>query len=400
MSANQKKGVLVFGIGIVIVLASVCLPLGKGILDGENRIERNDFGEGEIAVHLTASGKEGMAEIEYSVAERIYSDEEVNQMLPEFTDALEVAVLGQNKSPDAVSEDMNFLAELEGYPFYVTWTTDSSSLIGSQGNIKESITEPVQVLLTAEIEYGDKLYEHSFPIVLVPKEMTSMEAWVKAVEESLNSAHEKSLQETYFTLPEEVDGNVVTWSEKKENMGLKLGLLCSAVGILFFFSDSIQRKEEVKKRLEEIRNEYPEFAIKCSMLIGAGMTMRQTMEKIARAYLNNRDKRKPLYEEVVIGLRELESGLPERQVYENFGRRCGIRETEKFGNLMSRNLRKGSEGLKSALQEEAEQAMEKHKEEIRKRGETAGTKLLFPMLILLLIVMVIIMIPAFSTFSI
>ena len=44
--------------------------------------------------------------------------------------------------------------------------------------------------------------------------------------------------------------------------------------------------------------------------------------------------------------------------------------------------------------------MEMHKETVKKQGETAGTKLLFPMLILLLIVMVIIMVPAFSTFNI
>ena len=104
--------------------------------------------------------------------------------------------------------------------------------------------------------------------------------------------------------------------------------------------------------------------------------------------------------EVLIGVRELENGVAQREVYEHFGRRCGIRETQKFGNLMSRNLRKGSEGLKGALREEAAEAMELHKEQIKKQGETAGTKLLFPMLILLLIVMVIIMVPAFGTFSI
>ena len=140
--------------------------------------------------------------------------------------------------------------------------------------------------------------------------------------------------------------------------------------------------------------------MKCAMLIGSGMTLRQAFERIAKSYISSKNYTKALYEEVLIGVRELQSGVSERLVYEGFGRRCGIRETERFGNLMSRNLRKGSEGLKDALREEAIEAMEMHKETIRRQGETAGTKLLFPMLILLLIVMVMIMVPAFSTFSI
>ena len=159
-------------------------------------------------------------------------------------------------------------------------------------------------------------------------------------------------------------------------------------------------KASARERAEEIRKEYPEFVLKCSMLIGAGMTIRQAFERLARSYQQGLVKKKALYEELIIGVRELGNGVPERLVYENFGKRCGIRETEKFGHIMSRNLKKGSDGLKKALREEAQEAMEMQKESVKKQGETAGTKLLFPMLILLLIVMVIIMIPAFSTFNI
>ena len=399
MNTNRKKGIVVMGISILVVLVSLVLPVGKGLIDNGNRIARNEFGEGEINVALTAKGEEEI-ELTYSVSERRFSGEEAERMLPDFLTQLEQLVLGTNVSPDAVCMNLNFAEEVDGYPFYVEWSTDHPELIGSKGNIKESIKEPVEVIVTAKIEYLENNYEHSFPVVLVEKPLAEEEAWLLALENSLEQAHTNTLEAEYFILPEKVEGVPVKWSEKKEYPGVKVGVLGIMIGILFFFSDEIQRREDRKKRLERIQKDYPEFAIKCSMMIGAGMTMRQTFEKLGRVYLGHSEQKKPLYEEVVIGLRELESGMPERQVYESFGRRCGIRETERFGSLMSRNLRKGSEGLKGALRDEAEQAMERHKEEIRKQGETAGTKLLFPMLILLLIVMVIIMIPAFSTFSI
>jgi len=71
----------------------------------------------------------------------------------------------------------------------------------------------------------------------------------------------------------------------------------------------------------------------------------------------------------------------------------------KFGTLLASNLRKGQEGLSALLREEASIAMAQRREIIRKKGETAGTKLLFPMLLLLLIVFVVIMVPAFSSFT-
>ena len=241
---------------------------------------------------------------------------------------------------------------------------------------------------------------HSFPIVLVPPVLTAKEEETNKLKESLKAADMQSKTESYITLPSVINGDKVQWSKKRENKGIKIAGICVAIAILLFSSEAIEKKESSKKRLAEIKEDYPEFALKCSMLIGAGMTMRQTFEKIAKSYVANSMHKRALYEEITVGLRELESGVPERQVYERFGRRCGIRETEKFGNLMSRNLRKGSEGLKNALRQEAREAMDMHKEQIRRKGETAGTKLLFPMLILLLIVMVIIMVPAFSTFNI
>lgn len=400
MSANRKKGMLVLVVGLFIMVLSVILPGGKENMKENDLLERKEFGEGETRVSLIAVSEHGETLIDYSVAERKFTEAEIEEMLPKFLEELVFVAIGENTSPEQIHMSLNLVEEVEGYPFYISWSSDRSDLVGAEGNIKEEIKSDTPVILTAELEYEEWIYEHSFPVVLVPQKYTPIEEWTRMLEDALIGADAKSSYGEYMTLPTDVSGTSVKWKEKTENRGIQIGGFCIAIAILFFFSDSVEEKEKAKKRLRQIRKSYPEFVLKCAMLIGAGMTTRQTFERLGRAYYNNSKQTNLLYEEVLIGMREMENGVAERQVYENFGRRCGIRETEKLGNMLSRNLRKGSDGLKSALREEAKEAMEMQKEQIRKQGETAGTKLLFPMLILLLIVMVIIMVPAFSTFSI
>lgn len=400
MSKNRKKGIVILLLGILIMVLSLLLPRGSSDFAENCRLERNEFGEGEKQVSLVAVAGHEETIIEYNVAERKFTEGEIQTMLPEFKEKLENAVLGENESPDKIQFSLLLMEELEGYPFYITWSSERSDLIGSRGNLKEEIVEPVPVMLTAEFEYEEWIFEHSFLVVLVPREYSLLEEWVHQLEDALVRADKESESQTYMNLPQTIGGTSVKWSEKRENKGLKIGGFCVVAAMFFFYADSAEKKEREKKRLQEIRKDYPEFVMKCAMLVGAGMTPRQAFERLGKVYRENGFVKNPLYEEVLVTNRELDNRIAERRVYESFGRRCGIREAEKLGSMLSRNLTKGTEGLKNALREEAKEAMEMEKERIRKQGETAGTKLLFPMLILLLIVMVIIMIPAFSTFSI
>lgn len=58
---------------------------------------------------------------------------------------------------------------------------------------------------------------------------------------------------------------------------------------------------------------------------------------------------------------------------------------------------KGAEGMLAILETEAMDSLERRKEHALQLGEKAGTRLLFPMMLMLLIVMGIIMVPAFMT---
>ncbi len=101
------------------------------------------------------------------------------------------------------------------------------------------------------------------------------------------------------------------------------------------------------------------------------------------------------YEEMIYTFREMQSGRSESECYERFGQRCGLQEYRKFGAMLAQNLKKGSKGLADLLKGEAANAFEERKNQAKKLGEEASTKLLLPMILMLLVVFIIIIVPAF-----
>ena len=69
-----------------------------------------------------------------------------------------------------------------------------------------------------------------------------------------------------------------------------------------------------------------------------------------------------------------------------------------LSTLLIQNLQKGSRYLSDLLEKESVEAWEERKRKARVLGDTAATKLLFPMVLMLMVVMAVIMLPAFLSF--
>ena len=153
--------------------------------------------------------------------------------------------------------------------------------------------------------------------------------------------------------------------------------------------------------------DYPDIISKFVMLITAGMTCRAAWGKICGDYQRNKESKKKkqdkelryAYEEMLISQREMDLGMPEIKVYERFGARCNIPAYNRFGNLLARNIRRGSAGIIEILESESKESFAERRENVRKKGEEAGTKLLLPMFGMLILVIAIVVVPAFSSFN-
>jgi len=165
--------------------------------------------------------------------------------------------------------------------------------------------------------------------------------------------------------------------------------LTGFLGVIFYFSDS-ELDEKIKKRHLKIQLDFPEFLNKMVLLINAGMTVQAAWEKI----VDDRHQDSPLYlelEQVVIDVR---AGKPEINAYEDFAKRCRMQEVSKFISAIAQNLRKGNSELVSILRLQANECWEMRKHAARRFGEEAGTKLLFPMMIMFIAILIIVSLPA------
>ena len=63
------------------------------------------------------------------------------------------------------------------------------------------------------------------------------------------------------------------------------------------------------------------------------------------------------------------------------------------------HLKQGNSRLLAILSQEADSAQEDERNLARKAGEEAGTKLLFPMVLMLLVIMFLILAPAYMDFG-
>ena len=174
--------------------------------------------------------------------------------------------------------------------------------------------------------------------------------------------------------------------------------LLPAAGVLYLYGPGIAEYEERKNKRAELKEEYPEFAMKVSMLIRAGFSPKDALEAIGRE--RSKEKNRALQEEVRMTLREIRGGVSEIAAYERFGRRCELAEYRRFSGLLIRDVKRGSATLAEELKDEGRKAAGAMRESARKKGERAGTLLLFPMMLFLIIVMVMVMYPGFMAIAV
>ena len=180
-------------------------------------------------------------------------------------------------------------------------------------------------------------------------------------------------------------------------MFLVIALLVIPLFIFAYFNDTKKAKEQY---ILALTSEYPLFVSKLALLYSSGMTINGAMEKICMDYkLANNDIANPLYDSLAYTVNRIKQGNSAADEYKLFGRRCMAPCFLRFGNLMYRNLIKGSSDLDMVLREEVTKAYEAEKQLALKQSGEAGTKLLLPMMMIFVVIMVLIMIPALSSVS-
>ena len=405
--AKRQKEYVVKKLSVcsLIMVCGVVLAVVLWIKDGmetrivDNRIGRNAYGDGKKSVSLVADDGEDRIHIPVTLSEKCYAQEELIQMADEAMGRIEELILGANESFDRIAYDMHLVNSVEGYPFTVEWHTDVAYMDYTGKLVRDMLDEPVLMELTAVLSCGSFEMERDLAVRIYSKAVQpgKEERLAREVSES----EETSREQQDMTLPSESGSREIHWSYKRSYRGLLFLAATPVLAIVVYYGRDRDLYQQVVDREEQMRVDYPEIVSSLALLLGAGMTVPNAWNKIARDYRRRREEgggRRYAYEEMLLTIYEMESGVVQARAYERFGRRCRIPSYNKLSTMLSQNIRKGAANLPVLLKEEAADAFEERKHTARKLGEKAGTKLLVPMMMLLGITMVIIMVPAFKTY--
>ena len=400
-SLYRKMG-KVFALFAVLAGAALIQESMNPVLKQGNVLERQAYGDGNYDAELIweIPEKELEQELSVHVAEQGLTKEEQQALLAAAEQEIAETFPGENESVDEIRKDVCIQSQYQDGQVTADWSFDSYQYVDLEGHVMNDSLEEEEILVKAVVKLGcdSQTLEYQFFFQICPKIYSEKEKINNKLKQELIKKNEKDNDST-LVLPESIDDQTIIWKEKSERMPLKLLFLGMIAAGCVPLVEKSRKQEEEKRRKEKLQSEYPELVSKLTILLGAGMTLFSAWNKITTNYSNKRKNNMipihPLYEEMLITCHEIESGVGEARAYERFGERCGLHRYRKFCSLLVQNLRKGTRGLVQLLEQEVSDAFEERKNLAKKSGEEAGTKMLFPMMMMFGIIIVIIMVPAF-----
>lgn len=165
----------------------------------------------------------------------------------------------------------------------------------------------------------------------------------------------------------------------------------AAGGIVYYYETTIM--DEINRREDDISNDFPEVLSKLALLVNAGMIMGEAWNKVA--YTGEG----VIYQEMQNAVDEMENGVSEVEAILNFSSRCDVEMVTKFSSTLVQNLSKGNSELVLFLRQFSNESWVEKKQNARRKGEEASSKLLFPIALMFVGLLIMICVPIFTGIS-
>lgn len=400
----KKISLLMGAVAIMILLVggSVLGQRGQGILKKSGIIERSEPGGGNQYTEIKVrSGKEEK-NISLTIPERVYAPEELEAKFAEARQYIRQKYLGENKTSEEITQPLCLIKRIPGSCIKIQWSLDTNGYINKDGTLNNSsLKEKTEVVLAAVLKYGQRREVEKFEFLLCPKKKNSREKFWEKWQEKLDAEMMQTAEKGKMVLPQKVEDAKIQYQEVTHPVWKKMLLFGLALCVIFPMLLDYQTEQGIRKRDLQLQKEYPEMVERFVLLLGAGLTIRGTWERITRDYEQRKERGditfRYLYEEMLLTRFDLENGKSEVAAYTSFGRRVSLIQYMKFSTLLVQNLKKGSDDLLRRMNLEAEDAARSRQELAKKMGEEAGTRLLLPMMIMLVVVFALIMVAAFHS---
>jgi tight adherence protein C len=383
--------------GLVIYLLMVLLdPSGSRTVTA---IDRKSYGKGNDNVKLYVEGLADEAvQVSIPVSSQKYTDEELEQAFARCLEELPEQMLGGNESLEHITQDLTLPESTTVPGISAKWTSMDKTVLKSDGRVlNEELTEPVETSLLAELTDGSRHELYTIPVKIYPRQYSSMEKLLGGLLEDIAREDQESVTLAHLNLPTQYLGRKITFKTKPADYSY-IWILGIIAGILFILRDKENEKKAGEERELQMQIDYPEIVSKLMIFVGAGLSVRSSIESIAHDYKKQNAGMRHAYEQMCILSNKLNSGVSESAAYTDMGRSSKGKQYMKLAGLLEQNRRSGLSDLGILLEAEMREAWEERKNLARRMGEEASTKLLLPLLMMLVLVMIVIMYPALMSF--
>lgn len=402
----EKKRILQAGvICLVFLLMAGYMEASGHILNGKNQLIRGSPGSAGQQLELQLNAEDLLKDYDYNldVPAAGITKTEAEKYFEQAKKEIDKSFFSNGERAEHVTLSVNMESSYAGSLVQAEWFLDQYHAVDVDGSIVEDAVDAAGEMVgaTAKLSCGDYKEEYEFSFMVYPPELSEEEQLLKDIRTAISKEGEKKGTDK-FTLPARAGGVQLSWKEKKKHLVWKVLLFEVIVLVLLFLSAKERKRMEEKERKEQMQLDYSEVVNKLLILLGAGMTLKQSWNKISTQYLSKRDKKeiekRYIYEEMMITAHEISDGESDKLAYQKFGERIDLSSYQRLVRILVQNLQTGSRGLCTLLGQEAESALEDRKALARKLGEEAGTKMLIPLICMLGIVIAIIVVPALMLF--
>ena len=368
-------------------------------------LARNPPGMGATEIQLEARTKEGSFPVNIQVQERVYTEEELEDVFKRGKEWLDSVWLGENTSSSHITKNLYFPTYIEELGLTVRWEVENNTWIRPDGTVIEDtiLEKPNSIEVCAFVSYGKEERVYTYEIYLETSESAEEKNIENEIVSQLKRLEDTNRTEEEIILPENFLGEQIQWYVKRPTLWPKIFLFGNMIVVLLYFTKEERKMQQLKDRDKALGLDYPDIVYRMVLLVGAGMTIKNAWEKLTEEYEREKNLTGKIrwgYEEMETTLREMNYGIAEIKAYENFGNRCGNQNYIRLSALLVQHVKRGAKGMNQLIMQEVREAEILWRENSRKRAEEAGTKLLFPMILLMSVVFAVLMIPAFLSVSI
>ncbi len=397
---NKKRALmlLIISLGIIFSAVSGITEKKTTRIDENNAITREEFGEGDYSIRLSASVKGVMRSENIDIHHREPTYEELELMSDKLASDLPRIVVGDNESLMKVNKSLNLITGIKEYPFDIRWRSNAEDVIDPSGKIrlKPNDSEAHDVLLTAVLSQKDYRKQISIPVRVKQDEQDKTERLFFELFDEVRRKEETNPNEKTVSLPSQYMGQSIIWKEKKTHKSIYILPLSFGLAFIISMAYEYDEKNREKKRQDLALACYPNFVEKMGMYLTAGLSVKNifiTLSEEEKEHGNNGI----ISGSISRAANKLRNGVREEDVYEEFAEELGG-PYKKLSFLLTVNLRKGSNEIIRLLEEEGKKALLMRRDNAKRMSDKALVKMLFPMMLTLLVVMMVIMMPAYMNF--